>query len=114
MRTEEKSVRVVRGACPHDCPDTCAMLVTVESRPDGDRAVQVVGNPDHPTTKGFLCKKVSNYLDRTYSPDRLQYPMRRIGRKGEGRFERISWDAALDEIAARFRAIGESADGPQA
>lgn len=114
MPTEATRVRLVHGACPHDCPDTCAMLVTVESRPDGDRAVKVVGNPDHPTTDGFLCKKVSNYLDRTYSPDRLQYPMRRIGKKGEGRFQRISWHTAIDEIAKRFKAISESADGPQA
>jgi anaerobic selenocysteine-containing dehydrogenase len=86
------------------------MLVTVE---DG-RAIEVRGAPDHPTTAGVLCTKVARYLDRTYSPDRLRHPMRRIGRKGEGRFVRISWDEALDEIATRFRQIAESADGPQA
>ncbi|HMA30590.1 MAG TPA: molybdopterin-dependent oxidoreductase, partial [Casimicrobiaceae bacterium] len=101
---------VVRAACPHDCPDTCAMLVTVE---DG-RAIEIRGAPDHPTTAGVLCTKVARYLDRTYSPDRLRHPMRRIGRKGEGRFARISWDDALDEIATRFRQIAESAEGPQA
>src|SRR5512135_2294489 len=101
---------VVRAACPHDCPDTCAMLVTVE---DG-RAIEIRGAPDHPTTAGVLCTKVARYLDRTYSPDRLRHPMRRIGRKGEGRFARISWDEALDEIATRFRQIAESAEGPQA
>ena len=102
--------RVVRGACPHDCPDTCAMLVTVEN----GRAVEIRGAPDHPTTAGTLCTKVARYLDRTYSPDRLRYPMRRIGTKGEGRFARISWDEALDEIAQRFKAIAQSPDGPQA
>ncbi|HEX7329001.1 MAG TPA: molybdopterin oxidoreductase family protein [Casimicrobiaceae bacterium] len=101
---------VVRAACPHDCPDTCAMLVAVE---DG-RAVEIRGAPDHPPTAGVLCTKVARYLDRTYSPERVRYPMRRIGRKAEGRFARISWDEALDEIAARFRAIAESPDGPQA
>jgi len=92
---------VVRGACPHDCPDTCAMLVTVE---DG-RAVEVRGAPDHPPTQGVLCTKVARYLDRTYSDQRLLHPLKRVGRKGEGRFARISWDEALDTIAARFRDI---------
>jgi len=107
---ETSTRRVVRAACPHDCPDTCAMLVTVEN----GRAIEIKGAPDHPTTGGTLCTKVARYLDRTYSPDRLRYPMRRIGAKGEGRFARISWDEALDEIATRFKAIAESTDGPQA
>ena len=92
---------VVRGACPHDCPDTCAMLVTVEQ----GRAVRVQGDPEHPFTQGFLCAKVNRYLERTYHEGRLLHPMRRVGRKGEGRFERISWDEALDEIAARLTRI---------
>jgi anaerobic selenocysteine-containing dehydrogenase len=101
--------RVVHAACPHDCPDTCAMLVTVR---DG-RAVRLVGDPEHPITRGFLCAKVSRYLDRVYSQERLLYPLRRSGSKGEGRFVRISWDEALDEIAERWRQIiAES--GPQA
>jgi anaerobic selenocysteine-containing dehydrogenase len=108
--TDVASRRVVRAACPHDCPDTCAMLVTVE---DG-RAVEIRGAPDHPPTHGTLCTKVARYLDRTYSPDRLRYPMRRVGTKGEGRFARISWDEALDEIADRFKAIAASSDGAQA
>ena len=74
--------RVVRGACPHDCPDTCAMLVTVDA--DG-RAVAVAGDPDHPITAGFLCGKVSNYLDRVYAEDRLLHPLIRDGREGRGR-----------------------------
>ena len=101
---------VVRGACPHDCPDTCAMLVTVEN----GRAVRVVGDPDHPMTQGFLCAKVNRYIERTYHEDRLSAPLRRVGPKGSGRFERISWDAALDEIASRLGAIVRSDDGPQA
>src|ERR1700704_972921 len=84
-----------------DCPDACAMLVTVE---DG-RATRLRGDPDHPITRGFLCAKVTRYLDREYSPDRMLYPQRRVGAKGEGRFERISWDEALDEIASRLESI---------
>ncbi|HVL82915.1 MAG TPA: molybdopterin-dependent oxidoreductase [Pseudonocardia sp.] len=102
MTTTEDSpaTTTVRAACPHDCPDTCAMLVTVA---DG-RATDVRGDPDHPFTRGGLCVKVNNYVDKVYSPDRLLYPMRRSGPKGSGRFERISWDDALDEITTRFRA----------
>src|ERR1700704_1067473 len=100
----------VRGACPHDCPDTCAMLVTVE---DG-RAIDVRGAPDHPPTGGTLCTKVARDLERTYSAERVLYPMKRVGRKGTGRFERIGWDEALDTIATRFSDIATSADGPQA
>lgn len=100
--------RMVRAACPHDCPDTCAMEVTVV----GERAVKLRGAPDHPFTNGALCTKVSHYLERVYSPQRLEYPMRRVGAKGEGRFERISWDDALDIIASRYRAI--AADDPRA
>ncbi|GLZ52990.1 molybdopterin-dependent oxidoreductase [Actinomycetospora sp. NBRC 106378] len=90
----------VRAACPHDCPDTCAMLVTVE---DG-RATNVAGDPDHPVTRGGLCVKVNNYPDKTYSPDRLLYPMKRVGPKGLGRFERITWDEAMETIASTFKA----------
>jgi anaerobic selenocysteine-containing dehydrogenase len=99
---------VVRAACPHDCPDTCAMQVTVS---DG-RAMELRGDPDHPFTRGGLCVKVNNYIDKVYSPDRLLHPMRRTGPKGSGQFERISWDEALDEIVGRFRsAIAEH--GPE-
>ncbi len=100
----------VRGACPHDCPDTCAMLVTVK---DG-RAIKVAGDPDHPFTQGFLCAKVNRYLERTYHPDRLTTPLRRVGPKGRGQFAPISWDAALDEIAERLGAIAKGPHGPQA
>ena len=85
------------------------MLVTVEN----GKAVEIRGDPTHPTTSGKLCTKVARYLDRTYSADRILHPMRRIGRKGAGRFARISWDEALQEIAERFAAIAASHDGPQ-
>jgi anaerobic selenocysteine-containing dehydrogenase len=98
---------IVRAACPHDCPDTCAMLVTVK---DGV-AIKVQGDPDHPFTDGSLCTKVAHYTERTYSPDRILHPMRRSGPKGSGQFERISWDAALQEIAARLEAL--AAEDPQ-
>ncbi len=95
--------RVVHTACPHDCPDACSVLVTIE----GGRATRVGGNPDHPVTRGFLCGKVAKYLDRVYSPDRLLYPMKRIAPKGCGgpeAFERVSWDEALAEVAGRLKA----------
>lgn len=98
----------IRAACPHDCPDTCALLVTVQ---DGI-ATQVRGDPDHPTTAGVLCTKVARYTERTYHKDRLLTPMKRIGKKGEGRFARISWEEALDTIAARLKEI--AAREPQA
>ena len=117
--------RVVRAACPHDCPDACGVLITVE---DG-RATKIQGDPEHPVTRGFLCAKVAKYLDRVYSPDRVMYPMRRVGPKGpfagvsarstqagqrgaavstqitSSVWQRISWGEALDEITSRFRAI---------
>ncbi|HEY6781279.1 MAG TPA: molybdopterin-dependent oxidoreductase, partial [Thermoleophilaceae bacterium] len=86
---------LVRAACPHDCPDTCAMHVTVE---DG-RATAVAGDPDHPITAGFLCGKVSNYLDRVYAEDRILTPLVRSGPKGSGDFRPASWDEALDLVA---------------
>ena len=96
----------VRAACPHDCPDTCAMRVTVEN----GIAVSVHGDPDHPTTHGALCAKVSRYPERTYHPERVLQPMKRVGPKGSGRFERVSWAEALADIAGRLRAIA-GADG---
>src|SRR6266567_2183689 len=127
--------QVVHAACPHDCPDACGVLITVQ---DG-RATKIQGDPEHPVTRGFLCAKVAKYLDRVYSPDRVLYPMRRIGAKGpvagqrsfapHGQpraavptqtfstqtvptqaihtqsWQRISWDEALEEIASRLRAV---------
>ena len=91
----------VRGACPHDCPDTCALLTTVE----GGIATKVQGNPDHPQTGGVLCNKVARYAERTYHPDRLLTPLKRSGPKGSGQFEAVSWDAALKDIASQLKTI---------
>jgi anaerobic selenocysteine-containing dehydrogenase len=93
--------RVIRGACPHDCPDTCAWEVTVRE----GVAEKLVGVREHPFTRGALCAKVSHFLERTYSPDRLRHPLVRTGPKGEGGFERVSWDDALAHIAERLMAI---------
>jgi anaerobic selenocysteine-containing dehydrogenase len=98
--------RTVLGTCHHDCPDSCGWQVTVRDA-DGAgvpaQAVQLRGNPAHPYSLGELCPKVNRFLDRVYSPDRVLHPLRRVGAKGEGRFERISWDDALAEIAARLQ-----------
>src|SRR6266567_2213136 len=111
---------IVHAACPHDCPDACGVLITV----DNGRAVKIQGDPAHPVTRGFLCAKVAKYLDRVYSPDRVLYPMKRVVPKGPSRsfaptgqpeaavptvpeqaFQRITWDEALDEITSRLRRI---------
>ena len=91
----------VVGACPHDCPDTCSILTTVE---DG-KAIAVRGNPDHPFTRGRLCVKVNNYEERVYSDKRVLYPLKRVGPKGSGQFQRISWDEAIETIATRWKSI---------
>jgi anaerobic selenocysteine-containing dehydrogenase len=93
----------VRGACPMDCPDTCSWIVTVK---DG-RAVKLEGDRAHPFTRGALCNKLNDYIPYTQSPERLLYPMRRIGPKEGGSFARISWDEALAEISARLLKISE-------
>jgi anaerobic selenocysteine-containing dehydrogenase len=102
--------QVVHAACPHDCPDACGVLITVE---DG-RATKIQGDPAHPVTQGFLCAKVTKYLDRVYSPERVLYPLRRIAKKGiagggtratRAEFERITWDEALDEITKRLKGV---------
>src|SRR5436309_15849786 len=101
--------QIVKAACPHDCPDACGVLITVQ---DG-RATKIQGDPEHPITRGFLCAKVAKYLDRVYSPDRVLYAMRRVATKGHAgggaratqTWQRISWDEALDEIASRLRSV---------
>jgi len=98
---------VIRGACPHDCPDTCAWEVTVR---DGV-AEKLVGVKDHPFTRGGLCAKVSHFLERTYSPDRLRQPLLRTGPKGSGAFEPVAWDVALAHIAERLRAVVDEHGG---
>ncbi|MBA4177629.1 MAG: molybdopterin oxidoreductase [Leptothrix sp. (in: Bacteria)] len=104
----QAATRTVQGACPHDCPDTCALRITVEH----GRVTRVAGDPDHPPTHGALCTKVSRYAERSYDPARVLTPLKRVGRKGEGRFEPVGWDAALADIAARLQAI--AARDPQA
>lgn len=101
--------RSVAGACPLDCPDTCAWHIEVDA---SGRAVSLRGDREHPFTRGALCGKVNRYLDALYAPDRLLHPLRRVGAKGAGQFERISWEEAV-ELAARGiqRAIDE--DGPE-
>src|SRR5271169_6284775 len=91
-------MQVLHSVCALDCPDACSLLVNVE----GGTATRLRGNPDHPVTRGFLCGKVAQYLEREYSPQRMLYPRKRVGKKGEGRFERIGWEEALDTIALRL------------
>ncbi len=97
------------GGCPHDCPDTCAMVYEVEN----GKLISVKGNAEHPMTRGGLCVKLKDYEKRHYHPDRLLHPMRRVGPKGSGQFEQISWDEALDEITTRWQAIIKE-HGPEA
>jgi anaerobic selenocysteine-containing dehydrogenase len=93
---------VVRGACHHDCPDTCAWLTTVKN----GKVVRFEGDPDHPLTRGRLCDRMSGYpTDVTFNPERLLHPLKRVGAKGEGRFERVTWEQALDEVAARLKSV---------
>ena len=99
---ESRKLRTVYGACPHDCPDCCALETQVDEQ---GRAITVRGRNDHPVTKGWLCAKVNRYLERVYHPDRLRYPMHRVGPKGSGLFERISWDEAVAEITSRWSDI---------
>lgn len=101
---------VRHSVCALDCPDACSVLVNVDETGRGSR---LRGDPDHLITRGFLCGKVARYLEREYSPDRLLYPQRRIGAKGEGRFTRITWDQALDEIATQLKTIARE-HGPEA
>lgn len=102
VRPEKKrELTVLRGACAHDCPDTCIWQVTLQ---DG-RAIDLKGDAEHPFTRGVLCTKVNHYLERVYHPDRVLQPLRRVGSKGGGKFEPISWDSALNEIAERWQKI---------
>ena len=107
-KTPPPATHSVLGACPHDCPDTCSLVTTVEN----GIAIKVHGNPDHPQTGGVLCTKVSRYTERTYHPERILFPLKRSGPKGSGQFERVSWDAALTDIATRLQAIASR--GPDA
>jgi anaerobic selenocysteine-containing dehydrogenase len=95
------ATKLVRGACPHDCPDTCAVVTEVRE----GAAVRFSAQPEHPVTQGWLCAKVRPYLERVYHPDRLLYPMRRVGPKGGGEWKRMSWDEAIGAITDRWRRI---------
>jgi anaerobic selenocysteine-containing dehydrogenase len=108
VSSSTKGATQVRGACPHDCPDACALLTTVEN----GVATKVQGNPEHRHTDGVLCTKISRYTERTYHPERILHPLRRAGPKGSGQFERVTWDEALADIAQRLRDI--AAMDPQA
>jgi len=110
MRENDSLLEKRASVCALDCPDACSLVVEING---AGRAVKLRGNPEHPVTRGFLCAKVTKYLEREYHPDRLLDPLRRTGAKGEGQFERISWDEALDEIAERLKAISET-HGPAA
>jgi anaerobic selenocysteine-containing dehydrogenase len=101
MAAPTTGTRIVRGACPQDCPDTCAFLYHVE----GDRLIEVTGDPDHPMTAGGLCVKLKNYAEHHYHPERLLHPLRRVGPKGSGQFEQITYDQALAEIRRRWTGI---------
>jgi anaerobic selenocysteine-containing dehydrogenase len=111
--TATNPLRVVHTVCSHDCPDSCGVLVTVDA---SGRAIKVAGDPSHPVTQGFLCGKVAKYLDRVYAPERILYPLRRKNGVAKGAlqrghehesFERVSWDEALDAIAARLKAVAD-------
>lgn len=99
----DPNVNVVTGACPHDCPDTCSWQVAVDAR--SGAAIDIWGNPEHPITQGRLCGKVDRYLERSYHPARLTTPLRRVGPKGSGQFDPVSWETALDAIATRLTSI---------
>jgi anaerobic selenocysteine-containing dehydrogenase len=106
-----RELTTVRAVCPLDCPDTCGMVVTVD--PVEKRAVKLRGDEAHPFTNGFLCRKVNHYLERVYHPERLYHPLRRVGPKGEGRFERITWDEAIRTVADRLKRVAAEF-GPEA
>lgn len=101
--TTAATPETIRGSCGHDCPDTCHWMVDVR---DGV-AERMYGDPAHPFTRGTLCAKVNHYIERVYHPDRVLFPMKRVGAKGDARFERVSWDDALRDIASRWLAIAD-------
>lgn len=95
------TIQHIHGACPHDCPDTCGFITEVEN----NRAINFYADPEHPITEGWLCAKVRPYLERVYHPDRLPYPLRRVGPKGSGQWARITWAEAIAEITGRWQEI---------
>lgn len=109
----EPKLRTIEGACHHDCPDSCGWTVTVDETGPDPVAVKLRGAPDHPFSKGELCPKVNRFLDRVYSPQRLLHPLRRVGPKGSGEFEQITWDEALADIATNLHRVIDD-HGPEA
>ena len=99
---DDVSLKKHFGGCPHDCPDTCAMIYEVD---DDNRLIKVKGNPDHPMTNGMLCVKLKDYEKRHYHKDRLLYPHKRVGKKGSKEFKRINWDEALDTISNKWKQL---------
>lgn len=108
QRMTEQQDGIFPAVCPLDCPDTCGLLLHKEK----GKIIKVTGNPDHPITKGAICNKVRNMTERVYDPDRVLYPLKRIGPKGEGKFERISWEEAVNTITGRFKELIRT-DGPE-
>jgi len=108
MSVHSAGTRTVRGACPQDCPDTCAFIYHVE---DG-KLVEVTGDPAHPMTRGGLCVKLKDFAEHHYNPDRILYPMKRVGPKGSGKYERISWDEALSTIKSKWTKIIDQYGSP--
>jgi anaerobic selenocysteine-containing dehydrogenase len=100
---------LINGTCPHDCPDACGMQTRVRA----GRAVEIGGQQEHPLTAGWLCAKVAPYLERVYHPDRLQTPLKRVGKKGSNQWQPMSWPEAIDEITTRWRTIIDQ-NGPEA
>ena len=98
-----EKVSIITGACPHDCPDVCSWQVAVDDTTG--QALDIWGHPEHPVTLGRLCGKVDRYLERTYHKGRLTTPLKRVGAKGEGKFEAVSWQEAISDIAARLKGI---------
>src|SRR3954454_24219378 len=106
--------KVIHAACPHDCPDACGVLISIEAVDGSARATRIQGDPAHPITRGFLCAKVTKYLDRVYSPDRLLYPMKRRANvpkgpatRGPAAFERISWEEAIEIVTNKLAATAK-------
>src|SRR6188508_2260788 len=98
---------VIDTACPLDCPDSCSLTVTVQR----GKVITIDGSRKNPTTDGFICAKVRKFGDRVYGPDRLLYPATRKGRKGEGKFKRVSWDEAFELLVKKMRAAKAGAGG---
>jgi len=108
---DDANIKIVNGVCSHDCPDACGWQVAVDE--SNGQAIDIWGHADHSVTRGALCGKVDRYMERVYHAERLQRPLRRVGPKGSGQFEAVSWDEALADIAARLHDVIDE-HGPEA